>query len=391
MSTTTLLAPDDTAASAGLRMAPLRPEELLALHTPAYVFDPATIRARWRALRQALGTELVVSLKANSLVDLLLRCGEIFADGIELASIGELEIALPRVRATRYVNNPSMDEAFMKAAHVSGSVFIVDSLAQAERLAALPPARQRTRVLLRLAVGAWRGLADADHFGMLPEDAIAAARMLHAAGAELLGVHAFNGSHRWQRDGVAHAQALLKMLGQIEEATSLHLARVNLGGGFAEDWEDQPEAMARYVAALAPLAQGRQLMHESGRGIFGRAGAFVTRVVATKRLGGTEVVVCDGGMAQAFLLASTESIVKQQRAPSLVPPRATGDAPAELRFVGSSCSRQDVIGRIGASLQRPQPGDTCVFDGCGAYHSSYTVTPFLRLPAARLYLRAEPV
>jgi len=380
------------AALASLRMRPLQPQELQALQTPAYLFDPAVVCARYAALRAALGTRLIVSLKANSLADLLLRCGASFRDGIELASIGELEQALARVQAPRYVNNPAMDDAFMAAAQVSGCIFIVDSLQQAERLAALPPGRQAARVLLRLNVAAERGLAEADQFGMGVADALRAGRLLQAAGCELQGVHAFNGSHRLASDGIAHAQALAALLPALETGLAQRLPWLNLGGGFGEDWEDHPEPLRRYVASLAPLAEGRVLVHEAGRAIFGRAGVFVTRAVATKSLGTRRVVVCDGGIAQSFLLAGTESPLKRLRAPRLVPERSAGEAVPELRFVGSSCSRQDVIGRIappGGTALQPQPGDHCVFDDCGAYHSSYTVAGFLRLPAARLYLRAE--
>ena len=376
-------------ASPALRMRPLQDSELQALQTPAYLFDPAVVSARYAALRQALGTRLVVSLKANSAVDLLLRCGPGFTDGVELASIGELEHALSRVKATRYVNNPAMDDDFMRAAQASGCVFIVDSLAQAERLAVLPPGRQATRVLLRLAVSSERGLADADQFGMLSADALQAGLTLQGAGAQVLGVHAFNGSQRLVTDGIAHARALAALLPALEGGLAQHLEWVNLGGGFGEDWEDHPEALQRYVAALAPLAAGHTLVHESGRGLFGRAGVFVTRVVATKSLGPRRIAVCDGGIAQSFLLAGTERLLKRPQAPRLVPERRGAGPSTELVFAGSSCSRQDVIGRIAPTALQPQAGDLCVFDDCGAYHSSYTVANFLRLPPARLFLRAD--
>jgi diaminopimelate decarboxylase len=376
-------------AAGALRMAPLQAAELAALQTPAYVFDASVVVARYAALRAALGTQLVVSLKANSLVDLLLRCGAAFVDGVELASVGELEQALPRVKSARYVNNPSMDEHFMRAALVSGCIFIVDSLQQAERLAQLPAARQQTRVLLRLNIGVERGLADADQFGMGLADALRAGRLLQASGAVLLGVHAFAGSHRLASDGIAHVQALAALLPTLEAGLGQPLDTVNLGGGFAEDWEDHPAVLQQYVAALAPLAARRQLVHESGRGIFGRAGAFVTRVVATKRLGERRYAVCDGGIAQSFLLAGTENLLRRPRQPHTVPERHDGDHAAELRFVGSSCSRQDLIGRITATTLAPSVGDHVVFEDCGAYHSSYTVSSFLRLPAARQYLRAD--
>jgi diaminopimelate decarboxylase len=382
---------DSTERSArrGLRMTPLTRQELDPLETPAYVFDAAVVRARHAALRAALGTQLVVSLKANSLADLLSRCVLQFADGIELASIGELGTAVGRVSATRFVNNPTMDDEFLKAAAASNCVFIVDSMEQARRIAALPAARVRRRALLRLNAGVARGIARPDHFGMLTDEAVAAGTLLRAADCNVYGVHAFGGSHTFSADSLAHLGAVRGLVDELARRLG-GLDFVNLGGGFAEDWEDRPHEFARYRAALAPLAERYTLAHESGRGIFARAGVFVTRVVATKQLAQRRIVACDGGMAQNFLLAATEGLMRKHRKPLVVPPPEEGTETFELQFVGSSCSRQDVIGADSAARGVPRVGDVCVFGDCGAYNSSYTVSNFLSLPAARLYLRAEP-
>ncbi|UXI66186.1 alanine racemase [Tahibacter amnicola] len=379
----------DSAYANGLRMRPLAPEEIQALETPAYVFDAAVVRARYAALRQALGTQLVVSLKANSLVDLLMRCAPAFVDGVELASIGELGQAVGRVSTTKFVNNPSMDQEFMQAASVSGCTFIVDSVDQAQRLSRLPRPRNGTRTLLRLNSGAQRGLPRHDHFGMQVDDAVIAGRLLAAAGCTVDGVHAFNGSHNFVNDGVAHVEVVAQMLPAIEGGLGHRLRYVNLGGGFSEDWESQTEAFARYRASLSALADHYTLAHESGRGVFARAGVFVTRVVTTKTLGQRHIAVCDGGMGQNFLLAATEGMLRKHRSPTLWPTHAPATDATDVQFVGSSCSRQDVIGQIQATTHRPKSGDYCLFDDCGAYNSSYTVSKFLSLPPPRLYVRAE--
>lgn len=381
--------PGDVAA---LAMPPLRREELEPLRTPAYVYDGAVAVARYEALRAALGTRLVVSFKANNLVDLLVRCGHRFTDGIELASIGELGVVTGRLAQRRFVNNPAMDDDFMRAAIVSGCDFIVDGVEQARRLAAAASTQRRTRALLRLnAAAIGTASRSPDHFGMDLDDAREATRRLADSPVQVTGVHCFAGSQTFARHGVVHAGNVARAVETLESGAGPALAEINLGGGFEADWEQRPELLDAYRARLDELFGGeRDLAHESGRGIFAGAGAFVTRVVAVKQLGDTCVAACDGGMAQNFLLAATEGALRRRPCPRVVRHASDATLPARpghpVKYVGSSCSRMDVIG-LDPHGGMPEAGDFCVFDQCGAYNAAYTVSRFLMLPAATLYLR----
>ncbi|MET5013057.1 PLP-dependent decarboxylase, partial [Burkholderia pseudomallei] len=73
-----------------------------------------------------LGTRLVVSLKANSHADLVLRCAHAIEDGIELASQGELDTVVGRGNHVKYLNNPAMGDALMLAGIASRCHFILD-------------------------------------------------------------------------------------------------------------------------------------------------------------------------------------------------------------------------------------------------------------------------
>lgn len=376
-----------------LQMRPVTPEEAQGLSTPAYLFDPAVAIQRYRALRQALGTRLVVSFKANNLADLLIRCGHAFTDGVELASIGELGIVTGRIAQQRYVNNPAMDHGFMRAALISGCAFIIDSVEQARMLAALDMGQRKPQVWLRLnagMIGEHAGASPGDHFGMDIGQARQAAAIIADSCATVAGVHSFGGANTFTRDGQAHARNVRRAVDALRVGGSLSLLEINLGGGFSLDWEDDLPGIAAYRQLLDELFAGESLTHEAGRAIFGRAGAFLTRVVAVKELGQRTIAVCDGGMAQNFLLASTEGMLRRFSTPSLLRGGAALNLPepVEVHYVGSSCNRQDVIGKHLSAPASPSVGDIAVFGDCGAYNSSYTVRDFLKLPAARSYLRA---
>ena len=113
------------------------------------------------------------------------------------------------------------------------------------------------------------------------------------------------------------------------------------------------------------------------------------KISHTKQVEQNHYVICDGGIAQNFLLAKTENTLRKLNTPTIwQSPENAEKAPikAACQFVGSSCSKDDVIGKQSDENILPQPGDIAIFDNCGAYNASYTVAPFLQLPAASSYI-----
>lgn len=364
--------------------------------TPGYVFDPAIVLARYRKLRELLDSRLIVSLKANSNLELLIRCGHGFVDGVELASLGELDLAVGRISAVKYVNNPSMDETFMRAALASRCVFIIDSLCQAERLAAVLGKQHAPQTILRLNAAELmpgKRREAADHFGMSPREAMLAAAALTRADVPVIGLHSFAGSHQFRvddsgGDSADLTHALAAFAADIARMTGAPIEMLNCGGGFGERCHENEDLFAAYRQRLAPLRQTFQLAHESGRGIFAGAGLFATRIRAVKTLDGHCVAVCDGGLSHNFLLARTESAIKKYARPRLLRRQAAADGAPVLpvKYVGSTCSRADVIGWQPAPVAAPSVGDMVIFEQCGAYHPSYSVSGFLSLGAAGAFI-----
>lgn len=362
--------------------------------TPAYVFDPAIVIDNHRRLKAALGTRLIVSLKANPDLSLLMRCAHAFSDGIEFASVGEFDLSMGRTSAPKFVNNPSMDAGFLRGAIAARATVIVDGLDHTDRVIKAKGARGLSPVVLRLNVAALlahAGIAagHADHFGMSLETARVAIDRLQAAGCEIGGIHLFGGSSRFAERHLQVLDALPAALETIEARTGAPLAFINLGGGFDRDWDSGAIDFAAYRRRLAAFSR-YDLAHESGRAIFQSAGWFATRINSVKRLNGTVYAVCDGGISQAFLLCQTERFRKQWQQPTVLRSRAGEGTRSDERivFVGSSCSAADVIGSLPAGSALPEPGDMAVFDQCGAYSHTYTPAHFLSAKTARIYLRS---
>lgn len=370
------------------------PAALARLETPCHVFDPATAIADHAALRAELGTPLVVSMKANPLLDMLVRCNHAFTDGLEIASMGELNVTVGRLTVPRFVNTPALDPALIAASLACKATLVADSPRQVRWiLDAVRQSGRPARLALRVNAGTLLGQPrGADQFGMDDEALRASLDLLAGETLKVAGLHVFGGSHGFERHGVALAKAMDGLLSGLHDHPGAAIEFVNLGGGFPARWREADLDFAAYRQAIATLGRRVQVMHEAGRAVFAGAGQFLTRVVSTKRLDGREIAVCDGGLAQCFALAQTEHFARRPatavRLLAASPAADAGDEGAagrdvEFELVGSSCSNADRIGRWhGPQLQ---PGDLLAFEHTGAYHT-YSPTGFLNLRAAQRYL-----
>jgi diaminopimelate decarboxylase len=358
------------------------------LDTPCYVYDAARAIQRYTALQAALGTGVLISVKANPNLELGYRLEHV-RSGLEVASWKELNnwANSPNV----FLNSPAVDRKLLRAGIGANVTFVIDEPRLLQELSVAAGGRTIRPVLLRLnavtlaGVGMRTGTA-ADHFGMDWEGAREAVKLIRGSAGkiQLGGFHLFGGSYSFTRLGSAIAAAAPEMIARLETLYGAPLRAANLGGGFSEHWEDDARAFAEYRKLLRAIPPHVTLYHESGRGIFAACGVFVTSVVRTKRVGARSVAACDGGIAQAFLLAQTENPFRRLRSPYIVRKTPPVGDPIVTDLVGSSCNRADVIGRVdGPALQ---PGDLCVFADCGAYYNTYTVAPFLGLKEPSHYV-----
>src|ERR1035438_5539562 len=74
--------------------------------TPGYIYSAEQVGENYKDLKEALGTPLVVSLKANHCPELLARVASYFDDGCEIASLGELRLRAGS-RQKVYINTPA--------------------------------------------------------------------------------------------------------------------------------------------------------------------------------------------------------------------------------------------------------------------------------------------
>lgn len=364
--------------------------DLSRVRTPAFVYSAKAAENRILALKEALGTRVLISFKASNQPDIIARLSPEAFDGIEVASRSELHMCAGLQSPRFYVNTPALTETLARGAIGAKARFIVDCPAHLDMIARLRGARQIEPLSLRLSnkLIAERSpeaprLRD-DQFGMdmpLVAEAIGKCR---EHGFTVEGLHLYAGPHTFGKAASHTVAAIRSLVPDIERMLGYRLKHLNLGGGLEENWPERNHDFAAYRAAMAELVRDYELMHEFGRAIFSDCGLFATRVMQVKTVCGQHYAVCDGGMAQAFLLAQTENMMRKYRTPSVHGRDPEPLPKGEYTIVtGSTCSRDDVIGHIPARLRE---GDLLTFADCGAYTRTYSMNNFLQLGEAASYV-----
>lgn len=361
-----------------------------AIRTPAFVYSAEAAANRILGLKEALGTKALISFKASNQQDIVSRLPPEAFDEIEVASRGELHMCAGLQSRHFYVNTPALTESLVRAAIGAKARFIVDAPVHLDLIAKLRGARKIEPITLRLSnklVAQFSPEAPSlrdDQFGMDMDLAFEAVEKARAHGFEVEGLHLYAGPHTFGKAALHVVRTMQAAAPLIEEKLGHKLAMLNLGGGLEENWTERGHDFAGYRAAIAELCAEYEVLHEFGRAIFSDCGVFATRVLQVKQVCGKRYAVCDGGMAQAFLLAQTENMMRKYRQPRVWGREAEPLPAGETTIVtGSTCSRDDVIGLIPFQLQA---GDLLIFGDCGAYARTYSMNNFLQLGEANCYV-----
>ncbi len=351
------------------------------ISTPAYIYSVEQVGENYKDLKEALGTPVVVSVKANHCPELLARVAAYFDDGCEVASLGELRLRAGS-RQKVYINTPAYTSKMVEVASRYNAIFIIDHIAQLDVLVDVKKKLAlNCPVLLRINLDAAMKGDDAplkDHFGMDRSTLLEAARKALNAQIKVAGLHVFCGSNGFVGRSAGCVDIVGSLHAALGEVLGYPLEVVDLGGGIPADWRNKNIDFVAYRKSLETLKAKVEVIHEAGRAIYGSAGYFVAEVTSVKSIGNRHFVVCDGGMAQNFLLAKTEHVIRKYDRPTVVG-ASSGGVRRDYTLVGASCNRDDVIGEIKDSDLEIRRGNKVVFRQCGAYNAVYTVSNFLAL------------
>lgn len=346
--------------------------------TPAYVYSADHIRDQYRQLDSALAAadhRLHYSVKANSSLAILALIRELGA-GVDIVSGGELDRAIRAGYTGRDVVFSGVgktDEELRAALDANVLLVNVESEAELNRLDAIARAvGVRAPVALRANPEV---TVDTPHpytrtgergmkFGIPYDEALGVARRaLTLPGISLRGVAMHIGSQVTALDPYeAGIRRLLDLVETLREQGAPDLEYLDVGGGLAVTYDDEPPTDPRaFAAAILRHAQasGLNLIVEPGRYVVGNAGVLLTRVLYRKRSGGREYVIADAGMND-LLRPSHYHAYHHISATRPRESRGTYDV------VGPVCESGDFFA-LGRTMDAVEAGDLLVVHSAGAY------------------------
>ncbi len=193
------------------------------------------------------------------------------------------------------------------------------------------------------------------------------------------GLHIHLGSPIY--DPAPYVRALTKILDLVEKlrAGGHEINSINIGGGFAADYETGTAlGWSDYADAIVPLLRpfvmaGGQVIMEPGRSIAANAGVLLTRIRYVKDAGDRRVAIVDAGMnnlIRAALYDSFHFMWPVQPQDGLIPPSRAErlELPGLRRYdiAGPICESTDYLAR-GRALPPLTAGDLLCIFGAGAY------------------------
>lgn len=367
--------------------------------TPFYAYDRALLDARVAQVRAQLPPEIALhySMKANPMPALVQHMAGL-VDGIDVASAGELKVALDTGIDPRHVSfaGPGKRDAELLQAVAAGACVHAESEREVRALARV---RQETGLVPRLVLrvnpdfelkgSGMRMGGGAKQFGIDAEDAPRVLALAAALGLEVLGFHIFSGSQSLKAEAIVQAQQQTIELALRLAAASPDPVRIlNLGGGFgipyfpgegALDLAPIGAALAQAVPRVRQALPEARLSIELGRYLVGEAGIYVARVIDRKVSRGQVFLVTDGGLHHHLAASGNFGQVIRKNYPVAIGNRMDHPAAAPVSVVGPLCTPLDLLAD-GMALPEAQVGDLVVVFQSGAYGRSASPQGFLSHP-----------
>lgn len=365
----------------------------------AYLYDTAALRNRAAATRAALpaGADLFYAVKANghpAVVDTLAGA----VDGLEVASGGELDLALGAGARRITFSGPGKTDAELRAAIDAGALMHVESTHELRRLA-LAAGDTTVSVALRVnrsaaeLPGTHQMTGATTQFGIAEDELpVAVALAAGLSAVDVVGFHLHAVSNNL--DAAAHGAFAIEAARWAVTCADHHgvaLRYLNIGGGFGVDYLDTasfdvPALGAALATAIDALPAGARLVVEPGRFLAADAGWYAAEVLDLKQTSGRWFAVLRGGthhfrLPAAWGYSHPFAVLPVDRWDYPFARPEVSDVPVDA--VGELCTPRDVLAR-GQRVGRLRVGDVLVFSRAGAYGWDISHHQFLRHPPPEL-------
>ena len=370
--------------------------------TPFYAYDRALLRARVAELRAALpeAIKLHYAMKANPMPAVVAFMAG-WVDGIDVASAGELKVALDCGANPQEVSfaGPGKRDTELRQAVASKVLINVESFREIGALEAISqelglPARVAVRVNpdFELKGSGMKMGGGPKQFGVDTEQMPELLVKIGRAGLAFEGFHLFAGSQNLRPESICEAQQKsFDLAVRLAQDAPLPVKFLNLGGGFGipyfpgeQRFDLKPigDNLGELLARAKTELPHAEFVIELGRYLVGEAGVYVTKVVDRKVSRGQIYLVTDGGLHHHLSASGNFGQVVRKNYPVTISRKASvSDGEREISsVVGPLCTPLDLLADR-MSLPVAQVGDLAVVFQSGAYGISASPQGFLGHPA----------
>lgn len=369
--------------------------------TPFYAYDRNLISARVENLRQHLPSQVKIhyAMKANPMPAVVQHLSHL-VDGIDLASTGEMAIALDSGMSPDLISfaGPGKTQAEVMQAVAAGVTLNMESAREMESIARVGVEQGiRAKVAIRvnpdfeLKSSGMKMGGGSQQFGV---DAEAVPHMLSRLAEldlEFMGFHIFSGSQNLRVESLLETQEkTLALAAELSKHAPHGLRKVNIGGGFGIPYfpGDKPLDLEKLGQGLGSLLDSfekdfpdTEVILELGRYIVGEAGLYVTRIIDKKISRGQTYLVVDGGMHHHLAASGNFGQFIRKNYPVAIANRM-GEETETTNVVGCLCTPLDNLGDK-MELPKADVGDLVVLYQSGAYGLTASPTAFLGHPAPK--------
>ncbi len=371
--------------------------------TPFYLYHGEMIVDRVRRVKEALGTEVSYSLKANPSVGVCQLIAREVGTGGEVASSGELVVA----RAAGFepedivFAGPGKTDDELRMV-VEEGIFAdnVESLNEIDRLATIAKDMgRRIGVGLRINPAAQLMGSQMRMGGTVGQFGIDQAELEEAirktlSHPELIlrGIHVYTATQVFEVEPLLeHCRNILEIALEAADYAGQPLQMIDFGGGFGVPYfekmvefdlgtfgEGFRELLESYRSD--PRLSGCRFLFELGRYLVADAGVYITRAVDVKQMRGKTFVVTDGGMNHHLTATGNMGQVFRKSYPLLNLSRMSGVPEEGVAVAGPCCTPLDLFGS-NIPLAEPEVGNLIGVFYSGAYGFSASNLGFLSHPA----------
>jgi diaminopimelate decarboxylase len=375
-------------------------EEIISPYlNPVFVYSKEVIREQVEQIRSILPDrcELQYAAKANPFPALLGYLNSL-VDGADVASAGELEIALKAGFHPDKIGfaGPGKTEAQIRFAVQSNVTVTAESFRQIECVARY--ARDYRKIAIRinpnyeLRASGMRMAGGSSAFGIDEEELPQAILLAQSLGLKIVGFHIYAGSQNLNGELIAsalrNASALcIRLAVENLDTSGRSLEWINVGGGFGVPYfsGEKPLDLKPIGLALQEMSPkvanlGAKIRIELGRYLVAESGVYLSQVIDKKKSRGRNFLVLDGGLhhhqaacgnfgqiiKRPFPIAASRSLMRA----------ATHVSPENSDIVGPLCTPMDTMARD-LNLTDVEPGDFLAIFRSGAYGPSASPTDFL--------------